>query len=361
MTAVLATDSTFVAEERWSIPPDFQVSAEREWTFYSFWSVNREGTKAAFIDLARHEVCVMDLRDEVVKSVARHTSQATHVSFSETAELEAYVPSQNVDRIAAQGAYPGDVNLPSAVVWTGDGNLFVSDAGSRRVSVFDADEAFRFSFLLPPDMDTPWDCDLLGPDTLLLSCLVMSDPQDINAGFYCNVVDTTGKWLQAYAYTPDIAFSKRLWTGVSSSVETDEQGNTFVVFSVDPTIYIFDRNGKLTGTIGDRPDWWVGPHEMLRIKGDYDSPPEGHLTSWTRIVKLVRLADGRLIRVAEANGFVPGCTSRFVIDVFSREGQHLGDAIYSDYWPVGACDDGSVFLLSVDGSDLVRASCTVGR
>lgn len=353
-----ALDTTFVIERQWLIPERARVSAVLPWTFYSFWTANSDGSKAAFIDTQNNEVCMLDLTNKTLSVVASHTDRMTHVSLGETKEVESLDPDTLIKRIVPHGVNSGQVNLPVAVVWGSDGSLYVSDAGSRRVSVFDGDGQLRFSFLLNSGMDAPWDFDLLNSDTLLLSSLIMREPRGINAGYFCNVVSQSGRWVRAFAYTPEVAFTDNLWTGVWTSSETDDEGNTYVTFSVDPAILVFDRNGNLVRTFGENPEWWIAPLPLSPLPGHASEEPP--LISWTRVVKLVRLIDGRLIRVAEANGWVPGCNARFVMDIFSSDGRLLRRSIYTDYWPVGVGSDGSVFLLSVTGDQLVKAACVTG-
>ena len=358
---IVTFDGAFQVDRREPIPAEAQVSGEKEWSYWSYCSVAPTGDIAAFILPDRQEVCAVRFDKPGEQVIAAHSNAAKYVSLMSTEEMETFDSKAYYASVASEGIRPDQVNLPIAVSWDRDGQLYISDNGNRRVSVFGKEGEFRYSFLLPQMLDAPTDVQRLTGDTLLLTSLKLDNPRQINAGYHCNVVTKEGEYVRSFGYTPESAFSQNLWTGLDGHVAVDSVLNSYVAFSNEYVIHRYDRGGELVGTFGSRPGWWVEPPTLPNPDALYHASPAGVCSRWTRVVKLVLFGGDKLLRMTEANSLAPGCKSRFILDVFSTDGKLILGNIASDYWPVGTTSDGAVYFLSLKGDELIRGHLRAGE
>ena len=346
----------FSVHEVFPIPPEIRVSSEKYSTYRHSFTVSPDGAQVAFIDPEEQEVRSYDLVRGVSGMVAAHTDVSGYEWGPIKQQGDTIYFTEAVNDIARRGRRPNEVNIPIAIKYDRSGKLFVSDLGNRRVSIFGVDGNLENSFLLPMTTQCPSDMRETSNGNYLLSNLFLDRSRSINAGYHCNLFSPTGKLLKSFAYTPKSACDRYLWLGVYSLFDLDDRGNTYVAFTVDPAIYVYNSAGELMMTFGETPGWWVPPPKLeappFRIRGE----PDGFHGSWTRVIKLVYAGNDRLILCAETNGLVEGCSKRFIMNVYFTDGKLIAEGIESDYLPVGVDNDNMIYFLSVTGDRLLKTS-----
>lgn len=346
----------FSTRKVFPIPPENRVSSEKHSTYRHYFSVSPDGTRVAFIDAKKQEVCSYSLDGGTSDVVAEHTDVSGYAWGPTKHHPETLYLTETVSDIIHKGRRPDQVNIPIAIKYDRSGKLFVSDLGNRRVSVFEVDGNLENSFLLPMTTQCPSDMRETSNGNYLLSNLFLDRSRSINAGYHCNLFSRTGKLVKSFAYTPKTAFDRNLWLGVYSLFDLDEQGNIYVAFTVEPVIYVYNSAGELQMTFGETPGWWVPPPKLEASRFRIRSEPDNFHGSWTRIIKLVHTRDGKLILCAETNGLVEGCSKRFIMNVYSIDGKLIAEGIESDYLPVGVDNDNMIYFLSVSGDRLLKTS-----
>jgi hypothetical protein len=346
--------SRFTAQKVFSIPSEVRISGEKGWTDWSYFTVGPDGARVAFIDPKRQEVRSYSLNGGTSSVMAEHTDVSSYAWGPTKHHPETLYVTETVNDIARKGQRPDEVNVPIAVKYDRSGKLFVSDLSNRRVSVFSPEGTFESSFLLPQTVGAPSDIRATNDGNYLLSNLFLDNSRGINAGYHCNFFSPTGKLLKSFAYTPKVAFDRNLWLGVYSLFDLDKQGNIYVAFTVEPVIYVYNSAGELMMTFGETPEWWVPPPKLEASRFRIRSEPNGFHGSWTRVIKLVYAGNGRLIRCAETNGLVEGCSKPFILDVYSTDGKLIAGSIESDCFPVGVDNDNMIYFLSVTGDRLLK-------
>lgn len=351
--AIASFGDVFAIDTSVEIPAAIRVSGGK-WTYWSYCAVSPGGGTVAFIDPALHEVLTYDLAAQRATTAVAHTETARQASFASTEELGTFDWEAFVSRVARNGRSRDQVNVPVAIAYDRKGRLLVSDLGNRRVSIFDAGGSFAGSFLLGADDNAPSEIRTL-PDGNLLCANLRLDPHgQMNGGHHCNVYSPDGAWMRSLAYTPPIAFERNLWLGVGACVDVDANGNAYVGFSVDPTIRVYDSTGRETQTFGSNPPWFVHPPALPAVLFQRENEPRGFWESWTRLIKVVHIGGGHLLRVALTNGKVAGTDKPFVIDVLSSDGSSLIPGVAADAWPVGVDRDGAIWWLTWKGDKLLR-------
>ncbi|MBD3333354.1 hypothetical protein GF356_10930 [candidate division GN15 bacterium] len=248
------------------------------------------------------------------------------------------------------------MNIPIAVGYDRSGTLFVSDVGNRRVSLFSLEGSFESSFLLPPAIGAPSDLRIMPDGNYLLANLQLDSARGLNAGHHCNVVSPSGKLLRSFAYTPKTAFDRNLWLGVYSVFDLDEDGNVYVAFTIEPVVYVYNAAGELLRTFGETPEWWVSPPDLQVPQFRINDEPDGFYTSWTRVVRLFYVGEGKLLRCTETNGLIKGCSQPYVLDVFATDGRLVAGGIESKYLPIGADSNSMIYFVSARGDRVIRNS-----
>ncbi len=337
-----------------AIPKADRVSGAGGWTDWSYCTVSPDGRRAAFIIPLRGEVDVLDLSDEVARTLAAHDGEGSQAFMFSSSDIEDFDFRQWARTVARNGRKKDEVALPLSVHYSRTGNLLISDAGNRRILEFSPDNRLVRSFLLTGDLAAPNEVRVL-PDNEFITAGLNLDPKSrLNAGNFCTVFDEAGELVRSFAYTPQSALEKKLWVGVSAVLDIDDEGIIYVSFSVEGDIYAYRSSGELIGKIDYHPAWFVAPPSLSEPDFVLERPPEGFWRSWTRIIKIIYAGDGRLVLAAETNGLVPGVEAPFIFDVLTTDGRVIQSGIPSQYWPVGRDRNNALYWLSFSGDSLVK-------
>lgn len=356
IAAVLSLGSVFPTEEKISIPADARVSAEGGWTFWNYCAISPGGDEAAFIDPVEHRVFVFFFGTESTRTAARHSeslSQAFHFSVS---DIESFEPSALVSEAVAHGRAPNKVELPISVAYSSTGDLLVSDVRARRLLTFDSVHALKDSFVLTGMLTGPNEIKVLPDGNLLVADFEADNLGMFNAGYYCFILSPQGEILKRFAYTPESALERKLWTGLSATFDFDGNDRIYVAFSTEGWVYVYDLEGRLVRRMNCTPSWFIEPEALPEPDRKIQSPPTGYQHSWARIIDLIYLGSDKLLLVAETNNMIPGVDEPFIMDLLTIDGEIIRSGIVSEHLPVGLDDDGFVYFLSFQGDHLLRTT-----
>ncbi len=356
VAAMLSLGSLFLTAEEISIPAEARVSAEGGWTFWNYCAISPNGDEAALIDPVEHRVLVYAFGDESARTAARHTEDLSQAFHYTVGDIESFDPSVLVSEAVAHGRAPDEVELPITASYSSAGDLLVSDVRARRVLTFDSDRALKDSFILTGMLTGPNEIEVLPNGNLLVADFEADSLGMLNAGHYCFLLSPQGEILKRFAYTPESALEKRLWTGLSAVFDFDGNDRVYVAFSSEGWLYVYDLEGSLIRRMNCTPSWFIEPAELPEPRRQIQSPPEGYQHSWTRIIDLIYLGNDKLLLVAETNNMIPGVEERFIMDLLTTSGELIRSGIVSDYLPVGLDEDGYVYFLSFQGDHLLRTT-----
>ncbi|MDD4051292.1 MAG: hypothetical protein PHR28_05260 [candidate division Zixibacteria bacterium] len=345
-------DTVFAVETIINLPPQLNLAASPECTYWNFCTVNPDGNGIAFIDPASGEIQRYDFTRKGIDTVAdRGTMQRPQPGeFSEPVAAFVY----NSTTVAKSGRGREQVDVPLAVNYTGSGDLLVSDLGNRRVSTFAADGKLKSSFLLPSNMNSPNEMKQLPSGDYLMIGLNLDSHGAANTGTYCNLFSLDGILLDSSLAVPSIVLSRNLWNGVAVVADIDDAGDIYAAFNVEDCLYWCGSGQGKAERMCEPPDWFIPPPKLDPPLLFGEKPPREFPQSWTRIIRLVSDGQNRLVMAALANGRVSGISLPFVLEVYGTDGATIASRIPSDCFPIGRDVNGSVYFLTADGKRLLK-------
>lgn len=323
-------------------------------------SINPLGDKAAFINLHDRSVVTLDLGDNSLTRIADHSDNQS-VSWGPVARHgDTLYFSDDTLSAARQGTSPNNVSSPMIIRYDKRGALFVSDIGRRRVIALEPGGGLGWSYLLPPNLSQPVDARSLSRGRFLITSLLTDRKAISNEGQWCHVVDSTGRALAYFARTPDVARQRHWWLGLYPLVDQDSQENTYVAFTLDPVIHVFDSRGRELRTIQNAPGWWVNPESLAAPVPGVQREPKGFLGSWTRLVKLILINDKTILLAFETNGLVNNCSKPFVLELLTTSGEVIAAGIESEWLPIGVDVGSNVYFMSAKGDRIAETALDRG-
>lgn len=344
----------FNCSEIFIIPENNRLSSEKFANYRHYFAITSDGKTAVYIHPTARSVKCFDLTSGTIYEKSSHTNSASYSWGPTRRSADTVFLTEADDAVAGTGRKVGQVNTPMAVTCDHRGKLLVSDLGNRRVLVFDSTLDFERSFLVPASVTVPSYVVLDESDNYITANLLLDTLASINSGFHCCVFDSAATLIDRLAPSPPVVFERNLWLGVNALIDNDKYDNIYVCFSVDPTVCVYDHDFNLTSRLYLNPTWWTTPAALPRTTFQVNTEPTEFYESWTRIIKLIHIGDGRLLLAAETNGHVADCPSRFIMDIVTAEGKTLVSAIETDYLPVGCDRNGFIYFLSLDGKELLK-------
>jgi hypothetical protein len=352
---VFKTTNTYIIPEAYRIAGDSNRT-----TYRQYCSVNPAGNIVALIDYSRKRVVAFDLVTGDTTIPALPTSRTQRAWGPVQRKGDTILFSDNPTTVSETGRRSSEAAIPVAVNFSGTGQLFVADAGNRRISAYDSALQFHSSFLLPTNVGTPSNAAVLENGNFLCANLKIDSASTINAGHWCNIFSPKGELLRSFAYTPKEAVARNLWLGVNSLIDVDENQHIYVAFTIAPHIDVYTTGGDLTDTYDVPADWWVLPPRIEPPPFNIRNEPPDFFGRWTRLVKLLYLGQGKLLLASESNKLVKDCDKRFIIDVFDTRSRTVLEHTCTDYLPVGVDAAGRIYFLSLNGRELIQTVLAPG-
>lgn len=364
LLAALSLGDVFPVDQVIAIPEEARIGAEKEWTFYSFCTVNSSGTKVYFIEPEALTIVSATLPSAEVSTVAEHATTGSNVQFLTSGKTDELVPFGDIGPIrttAKNGKRRYEVIAPVAVGKAEMELLLVSDAGSNRVVAFNQNDSVVFSFLRTGSVTPPNELRLLSNGDLLAAALKVDRTSPLNEGDFCVVFSRQGEILRSFAHTPAMALERNLWNGVTALLDVDGNDTVFLAFSVEAIPYVYAPDGRLLRKFAGPPQWFHPPEPQPAPVFSIEKEQRGFSRSWPRIIRLLYIGEGRIVLAAETNGRVEGVSAPFVLDVLSSDGTVLYSKISSDYLPVSKDSTGAIYWLSVTGDRLIKTRYEGGQ
>jgi len=321
-------NSAFVVLERHPLPNEYRAPCICEGTDWEFAAVDPKGREIFLLAPA--------------KGVALSFEMAT----------------RKVKIIASEGTRPHQVSQPTAVVVAGDGKIYVGDNRNRRVSVFSPEGKFLHSFLIIPDHWSPLDIGVDSKGNLYLAGLKVDRRGRYNSGDWVNRYSAQGIYRSSFAYTQQEAIQLRLWNGVSANLEIDGEDRLYLAFDISHSVSVHDTTGKMLFSFGGSPSWFVPPPKLPPLvlwREEPNKMPSDFWKSWTPLLKIIYLGNHQLLLVSKTNGLVKGTIANFILDLYSTTGKPLLEGIESNYFPFGVDRGGNLYLISPEGSEILKA------
>lgn len=352
LVAAPVFDTVFAVDSVINLPPQLDLAASPECTYWNFCVINPSGNGIIFIDPVLGGIQRYDFGRAGVDTVADRgaAERVQPGEFSEPVPAYEYNPMT----VASSGRGRGQVDVPLAVSCTGSGDLLVSDLGKRRISVFGVDGTLKSSFLLPPSMNPPNELKQSPSGDFLLIGLKLDSRGAANTGTYGNRFSLDGILLDSFLTVPQVVLSRNLWSGVAAVADIDDAGDIFAVFNVEGCVYWWGFGQHEAERMTEPPDWFTPPPKLDPPLSPGEKPPREFTRSWPRIIRLVSDGRNRLVMAALTNGRVSGVSTPLVLEVYGTDGGVVASRIPSDCFPIGRDAGGYVYFLSIDGKRLLK-------
>jgi len=339
--------------ETYNLPPELGVSYQKEWSDWSFCSINYSGDIVALIDPQNGNVVSINLNEQNLKVISPHSKSEKYVSLMSEEELITYRPvTFNENDIKRKN----EVALPVAVSHNNNDQLFISDSGNRRIIQLDNDENLKNTVQLPDNISAPNDIRQLPNGNILLSGLIADYKNGLQSGGnYCTILSPQGEKLKSFAYTPQIVYDSNLWAVVSSVIDVDDNGNIYQTFNVENIVRVYDDNGNFIREFNYYPVWFKTPEKISeKTILSNNSEQIKLMHSWTRIVKILYVGEGKLIVIGESNGSSMHNKKRFFYTMVSTNGKVLHSLVKTNEFPFGRDKNNNIYFLDTETNKIIK-------
>lgn len=270
--------------------------------------------------------------------------------------------------IGKTGQGPGEFLVPSTSTFDPNGNIYVADGRMRRVNKFDRTGQFMTSFIIMAQQGQPSAIRVDSKSRIYLDGLGLPS-QNGKRGCWINRYDPRGVFTNSfYEDETDADWIVSMYPRFAFDVD---QEKIYAAQIQKYQVAVFSPEGRLLARIGNPPPYFVPPDEKFRFnetKAQSQQELVKILTrlsnSWTRIVKIAVIQSRYLLIVSAANGLVRGCSSPFIVDLWSISGKPVALEIPVDFPFLCSGPNGDLyFLLETDEDSAIDkdASYRIGR
>jgi hypothetical protein len=250
--------------------------------------------------------------------------------------------------LGKEGRGPGEFKIPVGVEVDEHDSIYVSDIGTRRISIFSPEGKFADSFI-PTGYHMQADDAKIGPYGLLYlnAFMCASLNPAIPEGSCIQVYSRNGKYLDSF-FPPsdrstDLIFEPPADFGI--------YGNFIIGIQMgDYKIWKYGLTGRLVNIFGKVPPYFVPPKQKRPLGAPREEIDKWR-HSWTRVKKIcVSPSSGLVFLQLEMNDLVKDIKKKYVVDIYDVDGNLIESKIETDYRLL--CTDRNDFVYFLDAEEM---------
>lgn len=253
-------------------------------------------------------------------------------------------------KIGEKGQGPGEFIVPLAVGLDSKGNIYVADSQARRLNKFDKEGHFIFSFIYSSSHTPPKSVRVDSKGNLFFSGLTWSHSEN-RLGDWINKYDSEGKYIKSFCpYNTDQDWVRSMYPQFGFDMDKEDRIYTVQINKYEVSVY--DTDGNLVKKLEEAPKYFKEPDPGIHL--DYSKYPTQKkllekLTelseSWTRILGIDIIKNRYLLLTLLSNGLVKNCDKKYLMDLWTKEGQPVVTAIQTDYQYLCSDEEGYLYFL----------------
>jgi len=269
--------------------------------------------------------------------------------------------------IGGLGDGPGEFGFPVAAKLNLLGDLFVIDMFRKRISIFNVEQGFRDSLLLTGTQSQVSDIRITSRGFLLVSGFTRVALDKPEYGNWISRYNAKGKYLDSFF--PSSTYNKnwvwRISPGCLFDMDLDD--NIYAIQHCDYRIAKYDDAGRLLARFGTPPAYFVYPNakrifsaRTFGLKSQLEAELRTFAHSWTRVVNILVIRNKYVLVVLEMNNLIPQVKSKYVLDIWDKDGRLVQGGIRTDLRLVCKDHNDSLYFVAEDNG-LNGPSCVISK
>lgn len=259
-----------------------------------------------------------------------------------------------ISRVGNFGSGPGEYKVPRTIYIDNLHRIYIVDSQSRKINFYGPEGKYQSSFLMTSSHGLG-DIIVDSHESVFMGALSM--PASSGA---------RGDWLQKY--DSQGRFVRSFYKDISGKDWVFRMNPNFLFDICEDLIYamqinrydiqVFNNNGDLVKSFGRAPGYYLAPDETYvmdekkfpsveKIRGELYRLME----SWTRPMHLEIVNPGTILIQSAANGFIKGISKKYVIDLWSTNGDLIAEKIPCDYQFLCSDRKGNCYFLESTNQD----------
>jgi DNA-binding beta-propeller fold protein YncE len=255
------------------------------------------------------QVVILDPNGQVLRVFGEHGAAEGQLNFSESVSTP---------------LYPDDIVQGGDVAAAPNGNIYIAEGANFRVSAFDANGKFLFTFgkrgQADGEFEVPW-------------AIAADSESNVYVGDFTGTIqkfDANGKFLARFGQGRGAG--KGQFVGAVFDIETDAQGNIYAADRKSGRIEKFDSSGNFV------TQWDACGNSILDLRG-FAVSADGTVYVLTR--------GGQRVCIFDANGNL--------IAMFGKEGLRDGEFIFGDASAdLAVAPDDSLYIADTAGERIQK-------
>jgi len=237
-------------------------------------------------------------------------------------------------QIGRKGEGPGEFIYPFGLFVDKD-KIYVTDPGLRRLSVFQKNGLFEYSFNIKDGRSVKLTKD---GNIIIAAPLLKSE----KGGFCIHVYNKKGKFLRSFYPIADISLKHNLISD-GAYFDLDSRNNIYCVQETDYNIHKYNIAGDLIKTFSKKNSYYV-PLPSKPFREFYlRSVADAWIKSWTHIIQIEILNNGLLI--INLLTYKP---KEFTIDIYDIDGNFIVGGLETDYRLLCGDKNSNLYFLKED-------------
>lgn len=259
-----------------------------------------------------------------------------------------------VSRVGNNGPGPGEFQGPRTVYIDSRHRIYIVDSKSRKINIYGPEGKYQSSFLFSSSHG-PGDITVDSHKGVFMGALSVPT----GSGARCD-------WLQKY--DSQGRFVRSFYKDISGKDWVFRMNPNFLFDVSEDLIYamqinrydiqVFNNNGDLVKSFGRAPGYYRAPDESY-VMDDTKFPSVEKIKaelyrlmeSWTRPMHLEIVDPGTILIQSAANGLIKGISTKYVIDLWSTNGDLITEEIPCDYQFLCSDRKGNCYFLESTNQD----------
>lgn len=269
--------------------------------------------------------------------------------------------------IGGPGDGPGEFGFPGAARLNLLDDLFVVDMFRKRISIFNLEQGFRDSVLLTGIQSQVSDIRITSRGSLLASGFTRVASGNLEYGNWISRYDAKGKYLDSFF--PSSTYNKnwvwRISPGCLFDIDLDD--NIYAIQHCDYRIDKYDGAGNLLLKFGTPPAHFIHPNmkrifnaRIFALRSQLETELRAFAHSWTRVVNILVIRNKYVLVVLEMNNLIPDVKSKYVIDIWDKDGRLVQGGIRTDLRLVCKDPNDSLYFVAEDNGPN-EPSCLISK